>query len=371
MLQPVTAFRGADGIVKVRDGQLRTLAAREAGVATMPVYVRDINADTDAKTQAAERIVHQIVTNDHRAALTDAQRAKGIQQMLLSGISAAKVAKRLAVRRDTIDAAATAATSPVAMAALDAGQLSLQEAAALTEFDDADDDQATEALLKVAGTAMFDHTVAQLRQDRIDRQARTEAAAHYAGQGYTVLDQMPEWRDRSKVALRYLRTAESHVATEEAVTDPVHWAVLLVQSEAFVDTQTGETVDEDQVDWNTDDDPDAQPEDGLRHARTVVERTVWVPEFYCTDTEAAGLTLAEFLQNQRPIAHNPGGGDDQDDDAAAAARADAERRERRKVLTLNKLGLAAQEVRRRFVTTCSARLVDCTSWVSIDVGPAV
>ena len=98
----------------------------------MPVYVRDINVDTDAKTQAAERIVHQIVTNEHRAALTDAQRAKGIQQMLLSGISAAKVAKRLAVRRDTIDAAATAATSPVAMAALDAGQLSLQEAAALT-----------------------------------------------------------------------------------------------------------------------------------------------------------------------------------------------------------------------------------------------
>jgi ParB family transcriptional regulator, chromosome partitioning protein len=57
--------------------------------------------------------------------LTDAQRAKGINQMLLAGVSATKVAKRLAVRRDTIDAADAAATSPVAMAA---GQLSLEEA---------------------------------------------------------------------------------------------------------------------------------------------------------------------------------------------------------------------------------------------------
>jgi hypothetical protein len=41
------------------------------------------------------------------------------------------------------------------------------------------------------------------------------------------------------------------------------------------------------------------------------------------------------------------------------------------VITLNKLGAAAIEVRRQFVTTLLARLVDCTSWVSIDVGPAV
>ena len=79
------------------------------------------------------RIAHQIVTNDHRAALTDAQRAKGINQMLLDGISVTKVAKKLAMRRETIDAAATAASSAVAMAALDDGQLSLHEAAALTD----------------------------------------------------------------------------------------------------------------------------------------------------------------------------------------------------------------------------------------------
>jgi len=41
------------------------------------------------------------------------------------------------------------------------------------------------------------------------------------------------------------------------------------------------------------------------------------------------------------------------------------------MVALNKLGAAAIGVRRAFVTTLLARLVDCTSWVSIGVGPAV
>ena len=77
VLQPITAARTEDGI-EVRDGQRRTLAAREASLPTIPVYVLDA-AGTD--TDTAARITHQIVTNDHRAALTDAQRAKGINQI--------------------------------------------------------------------------------------------------------------------------------------------------------------------------------------------------------------------------------------------------------------------------------------------------
>jgi ParB-like nuclease domain len=73
VLQPITAIRTADG-VEIRDGQRRTLAARHAGLATIPVYVLTTSEDTE--TAAAERITQQIDTNDHRAALTDAQRAK-------------------------------------------------------------------------------------------------------------------------------------------------------------------------------------------------------------------------------------------------------------------------------------------------------
>jgi ParB family transcriptional regulator, chromosome partitioning protein len=353
VLQPVTAFRTPDGVVKVRDGQRRVLWAIQAALTTIPVYVRAA-AHTDERAAAAERIVHQIVTNDHRTALTDAQRAKGINQMLLDGISVTKVAKKLAVRRETIDAAAaTAATSAVAMAALDSGQLGLHEAAALTEFDD--DQKATEALLKVAGTKMFDHQLAQLRQQRIDDAAYAEAAAHYQAQGYTILDERPQWRDRSRVGLRHLRTADGDIASEEHVTNPAHWAILLVEGEILVDKATLEPVDDADVDWNTEDNPASEPAEGFRHADSVLERTVYRTEFYCVDTEAAGLALAPFLLEQRPIVHNPLGGDPHDDQAAQAAREDAQRRERRKVLTLNKLGLAAEEVRRRFVKELLSR----------------
>jgi hypothetical protein len=44
-----------------------------------------------------------------------------------------------------------------------------------------------------------------------------------------------------------------------------------------------------------------------------------------------------------------------------AEQAEPKKRERRIVVTLNKLGAAATGVRRQFVTTLLARLVDCIS----------
>ena len=54
VLQPITAVPTAAGI-EVRDGQRRTLAAREAKLATIPVYVLDAE---DTTPGAAERIAH-------------------------------------------------------------------------------------------------------------------------------------------------------------------------------------------------------------------------------------------------------------------------------------------------------------------------
>ena len=125
VLNPIAAVRGTDGVVRVRAGQRRTLAAREAGLPTVPVYVRASSAELDEKDQTVERLSEQIVENDQRRALTDAQRARGIQQMLDAGVSVTKVAKKLATGRDTIKSAATAAGSEAAMNALDSGQLSL------------------------------------------------------------------------------------------------------------------------------------------------------------------------------------------------------------------------------------------------------
>ena len=88
---PLTAIRHHDGAVEVRNGQRRTMAARKLRLSTVPVYsLPATSADTAAET--IDRIVHQMVTNDHKCDLTDAQRAGGIQQMI-DALSVTKVAK--------------------------------------------------------------------------------------------------------------------------------------------------------------------------------------------------------------------------------------------------------------------------------------
>ena len=94
VLVPITGVRDPEnaGVVRVRNGQRRTLAAREVGLPTVPVYVLPAGA-ADTSEETIDRIVHQIVTNDQKQDLTDAQRARGIQQMIDAGMSVTRVAK--------------------------------------------------------------------------------------------------------------------------------------------------------------------------------------------------------------------------------------------------------------------------------------
>ncbi|MFS0901293.1 ParB/RepB/Spo0J family partition protein [Mycolicibacterium litorale] len=351
VLNPIAAVRGHDGVVRVRAGQRRTLAAREAGLTSVPVYVRPAGA-TDDKAQVVERVSEQIVENDRRRELTEAQRARGIQQMLDAGASVTKVAKKLSIGRDTVKSVATAAGSQAAMEALDAGQLSLSEAAVLSEFDD--DPDAIMRLLEVAGTNRFEHRVAEIRQDRAAQQAYQEAAARYAEQGYTVVEDFPAYGDTTCVELRYLRTPEGEAATDEHVTDPAHWAVCLTEVEGYVDTETGEPVDAHDIDWHAR--FSATVTEGKRDPESVTEVVVWEADWLCTDYAAAGLALCESLANRvEALAredrdHADNDSSDQAAEAREAAAAEAARRERRKVIALNKLGEAAQQVRRQFIT---------------------
>lgn len=157
-----------------------SLAAREAGLSSVPVYVLPSTA-ADATQETIDRIVHQIVTNDQKLDITDAQRARGIQQMIDAGMSVTKVAKKLSVGKDAVKAAHTASRSATAMDALASGQLSLVEAAAITEFEDMPG--AVERLMSAADSGWFEHTVAQLRQQRATDEARAQVAPAYADKG--------------------------------------------------------------------------------------------------------------------------------------------------------------------------------------------
>ena len=78
--------------LKVRNGQRRTVAACKVGLTTVPVYVLAATA-ADTAAETIDRVVHQIVTSDQKRDLSDAQRARGIQQMIDAGLSVTKVAK--------------------------------------------------------------------------------------------------------------------------------------------------------------------------------------------------------------------------------------------------------------------------------------
>ena len=356
VLVPIAAVRDEHGTVWVRAGQRRTLAAREANLSTVPVHVRPLTAG-DQASQTVARVAEQFVENDQRRQLTDAQRARGIQQLIDAGLSVAKVAKRLSVAKDAVKAAHTAAQSTTAMDALASGQLSLVEAAAITEFEDMPG--ALDRLLSAAGTRRFEHTVAQMREERASAEAKAQAAQVYTDKGYTVVEQRPESSDPACIPLHYLVTAEGAEADERAVTNPAHWAVLLYEDTALCDVDTGEIVDEEAVDWDTEDQPDAVAAEGLRHAKTVAETTVFAPEYYCLDYRAAGLAPGTwFARHAGLVDPSTGEAVDLDDEARQQAdveRAEADKLERRKVLALNKLSDAALSVRRDFVKRLLAR----------------
>ena len=353
VLQPVLAVR-IDGQDKplVREGQRRIQAARQVGLSTVPVYVRTVDGTETAVR--AQRVIEQVVTNKHRAPLTEAENARAINQLLLDGVSPAKVAKGLSTTKDAVAAAKVAVSSDRAMSALDTGQLNLVEATRFVEFDG--DDEAQAELIKVAGTGQFDHRFAQLCTEREDRRRRAEAATELTAKGYTVLDRRPTWSDKEYVSTHYLKDADGKSVTDETIAamDATNWAVWLDSAEGFLDAETGAPVDEDDIDFDTAEDPDLAPAEGLRHVRTVTETTVWKPEYFCLNPGGAGVTMPDWAARQYGYdtdrladASDPDGAADRE--KARQEEAEKERAERKKLIALNKLGEAAAGVRREWV----------------------
>ena len=181
------------------------------------------------------------------------------------------------------------------------------------------------------------------------------------GQGYA-----PLWE------LVHVQTGEQVEDTETAraeLTSEHLAAYVGVDVEEVWLDGTGQQVDETLIDWSLmeDDDPTATPEDGKLDPRTLTESetvTTSVEWFHTSpaddgletgnqrwrrerdaDTVLAAATEAGAVNEAGEIDH----------DALAAAQKAKESAERRQVKALNKLGLAAQEVRREHLRTALAR----------------
>lgn len=334
VLEPVLLYRGADGTLTVLAGQRRTLAAQQCGQPTIPALI------SDAPPAEIDRLVDQYVENEHRTALSNSERIAAIAQMTLAGLSEHQIARRTATPKATVQAAKTAAQAPTLLEYAD--QLTLDQAAVLTEFED--DPEAIEALLDAAQGSRFEHVAQRLRDDRADTAKRAEFAAGLAGQGLTVVAE-PGYGDSNPVRrLSRLTDADGNDLTPEKHAGCPGHAVYVTTAWRSPDQVTD--ADQAVTDANDDDDEYEEVDEGEESDRRSWQPPVevLVPCYLCTDAAAHGH-LDRWTASRSGSEPERKRAADMTNGEREAAMAD-----RRNVIESNKAWKAATTVRRDWLT---------------------
>lgn len=225
VMQPIVAIEDEDGQLVVRMGQRRTLAAAEVGLGAIPVMV--IAA---AHADEAERIVAQMAENDHRDAITDADRAEAYQQLALIGLTPGQIARRTGRSKAEVDAAVAIKDSAAARRALDQ-QLTLTDAALVAEFED--DEQAVRAILEAAAQGQAGHAAQRIRDERHSEECRLALEAALTAEGCRVVPRPRSYyypgEDRTDALTALLwsrKEREAITAARHAAECPGHAAFL-------------------------------------------------------------------------------------------------------------------------------------------------
>jgi ParB family chromosome partitioning protein len=222
VLTPVLGHRNDDGTVTVRAGQRRVLAAREVGLETVPVYLVPV----DESGVDDERIIHQLVENEHRDSMTDTDRLAAYKQLELAGLSVTAIAKRTGTKRATVKTTLTVAGSDAAAAAFTAHSLTLDQAAELIEFED--DPETVAELTRYAedDPGYFPHAVAQARASRVRAAARATFEQAETEKGHRVLDAHPVYGGAPH-PLHRIRTTDGEPVTAEDIQGKDGVAVMV------------------------------------------------------------------------------------------------------------------------------------------------
>jgi ParB family chromosome partitioning protein len=209
VITPVGCHRSEDGTITVRIGQRRVLAAREAGLPTVPAYVVDGDAST------VTRLLEQFTENEQRAALTEPERAAVFQQLAFEGLTVQQIAKRTHVAKRVVEAGIKVAENEFAQKVATKHEVTLDQAAAIIEFED--DKDAVARLVQYAEDApeQFPHEVQRQRDERERRKAVAAEQDALAEQGYTILDAAPYYDEKDAARLSDLTTKDGDDLTVE------------------------------------------------------------------------------------------------------------------------------------------------------------
>lgn len=215
VLTPVLCRRSEDGTVHVRAGQRRTLAAREAGV-LLPARI--VSGDDTT----ADRIVQQIIENDQREALSNADRAAAWQQLALEGLTPTKIAKRTGRKANEVKAGLQVAESAVAVETVTKHAITLDQAAVLIEFEDDPDAHARLVEYAEQAPAQFNHEVQRVRDNRTRKAEAAAKRDELAAAGWTIIDRAYGWGEdgyNQWVGINGLVNADGQKVTPEDVAD--------------------------------------------------------------------------------------------------------------------------------------------------------
>lgn len=168
VLVPITVQEREDGF-DVIDGQRRTLAALDLALESVDCYVAAAPA-TDA-----DRIVSQIVVNETRSELDEHEAAIAVKDLALFGMNVAAIAKKTGLPSKFVKRAAELGKSEKAVELL--GQIDLDEAVIIAEFEDFPDQQ--KKLLAFVGKQdwLIRQTAQEFRDERELARVKAEIAA--------------------------------------------------------------------------------------------------------------------------------------------------------------------------------------------------
>ncbi|WP_460841569.1 ParB/RepB/Spo0J family partition protein [Nocardioides marmoraquaticus] len=345
VLTPITVYRDEDGEYVCLYGQRRTVEATTVGTPT-----GTIPAHVVARPDEADRITDQMVENIHRDGMREADILGGVEQLSLLGVSAAQITKRLAVPRPTVNAALAVAQGEQARARVEAGDLTLDQAAILAEFED--DENATARLnQRLSWGHGLEHEAQRLRDEAAERAEYDAEVERLRAEGLPVLsheDAETARRDGTLHRIANLLTAEGDPVDDEA-HDQVPGAQVLVTIEWVypedLDEATDEHTEADTADGEGDaaevseDDASEDDDEEPEYADPV---QVFVPVWVVTDLAASGLRTRSVTGIT--------GGSTTDAAGESEEEAEARRNERRTVIANNKAWTSAETVRREWLT---------------------
>ncbi|WP_109529288.1 MULTISPECIES: ParB/RepB/Spo0J family partition protein [Nocardia] len=336
---PALAQRGADGKIRVYDGQLRVLLARKVGLAQVPVWITPADPDVVDNEQRIERLLDQITLNDRRIPLPEVDRARGIALMLELGATPTRIAQGLARKRGEVAKTGAIGASQTATRLLAERQFDLDQLAVIADYDARGDTDAV-TRLENAGRWDFGYTRRLIDNERATTRDRLETALAYAVYGFGILTTEPDTDTGYLPIERLVTEAGEPVTVEHLYTDPTLWVVWLAveRGRLLVDTESGAHVAIEDVDWSTRANPDATPADGLRHVDTVTRADKWTPTYYLPEKALPGSGFTILATAPDPEA-----------EAAVVAAREQARLDRRRVRVLNERGEAVNERRYEFL----------------------